>query len=95
MADYLINPPFFLTISLDLTKKSEVRIAGDRSICNKYEDRNNKHAPEMLPHGHFRKHIYVHTYQVPTPTSCFKLETVLNCPGWQVIKKLIPFQKKN
>ena len=82
-------------ISLDLMKSSEVRIAGDRSICNKYEDRNNKHAPEM-PHAWPFQNIYVpvHTYQVPTPTSCFKLETVLNCPGWQVIKKLIPFQKK-
>ena len=30
IAGYLINRPFFLTISLDLTKSSEVRKAGDR-----------------------------------------------------------------
>ena len=35
MADYLINRQFFLTISLDLMKTSEVRKAGDQSniIC--------------------------------------------------------------
>ena len=30
MADYLVNRPFFLMISLDLMKTSEVRIAGDQ-----------------------------------------------------------------
>ena len=33
MADYLINWPFFLVISLDLMKLSEVGIAGARSKC--------------------------------------------------------------
>ena len=50
IAGYLINRPFFLTISLDLKKSSEVRKAGDRPINVEKYDVHRKHSgKQKLP----------------------------------------------